>query len=96
MRSDLKRFLRYGILYTVIINLDFRLNAKLTAYTASKSAIESIFGGSHLSVSSCILTFKQKQLKKMRNNKIVFYIFLGFLLFLSLQLNLLGSFERIL
>lgn len=28
----------------------------------------------------------------MRNNKIVFYIFLGFLLFLSLQLNLLGSF----
>ena len=28
----------------------------------------------------------------MRNNKIVFYIFLGFLLFLSLQLNLLGEF----
>ena len=28
----------------------------------------------------------------MRNNKIVFYLFLGFLLFLSLQLNLLGKF----
>ena len=28
----------------------------------------------------------------MRNNKIVFYLFLGFLLFFSLQLNLLGRF----